>query len=118
MNERISEIRSAIEEADLSDEAREALIEEVDAVEEELEDVGEAMGRANRSGRTGGMENWSGLPTADQLWSIQATWDEIPGVIEDVNTLLTDRMPALEGRIAEAGLRPAAGKPVEVPRRP
>ena len=35
----------------------------------------------------------------------------------DVNELLTTAMPAFEDQVAEAGLRPAVGEAVEIPRR-
>jgi hypothetical protein len=118
MNRRVADVREAMKEADLTEAEREALTEEVEAVAEELEAAGEAMGRASLAARAGGMENWSGAPTADQLWSIETTWTELPGVIEQINGLLTNRMPAFEARVIEAGLKPPAGTPVQVPRRP
>jgi photosystem II stability/assembly factor-like uncharacterized protein len=117
MNDRVASVREAMQSADLDDGAREALEEEVEAISEAITEAGQALGRAS-AGRAGAMENWSGRPTADQLWSIEAAWEELPGAIEGVNELLTDRMPAFEDAVAAAGLRPAAGKPIAVPRRP
>ena len=38
-------------------------------------------------------------------------------MIEQINELLTTRMPAFEQSVAAAGLRPALGDPIAVPRR-
>ena len=119
MDRRVEEVRTALRTADIDEASKTSLETEVDALASELEDVREAFGRANRAGRaTGGIENWSGPPTADQLWAIETTWAEIPAVIERINGLLTARMPAFEERVAAAGLRPSLGDPILVPRRP
>jgi len=119
MRGRISDIQKALGKADLAEDVRKALREEAEAISKELEDVGKAFGRANRMGRgTAGMENWSGAPTADQRWAIETTWKEVVPVIERINALLTDRFPAFEDRLTEAGLRPALGDPIAIPRQP
>lgn len=64
------------------------------------------------------MENWSGPPTDDQVWAIDATMESVGPVIRRINALLTERMPAFERRLAEAGVRPPLGDPVPVPGQP
>jgi len=119
MSGRISDIQTALAEADISEDVKDELGDEAEAISKEIGEVRDAFGRANRMGRgTSGLENWSGAPSADQLWAIQTTWEEVVPVIERINTLLTDRFPAFEGRLTEAGLRPAIGDPIVIPRQP
>ena len=56
-------------------------------------------------------------PTADQFWQIDRSWEKLPAVIERLNELLTERLPALNARVYAEGLRPTAGKAVAMPRR-
>ena len=103
---------------DVDEAMKESLQAEADTLAEEIDEVQEAFGRANLMGRaTRGIENWSGAPSSDQTWSIETTWAEIPAVIEQINELLTTRMPAFEQSVVAAGLRPALGDPIAVPRR-
>ena len=118
MNGRVSEVQAMLKTGDVDAAMKESLQAEADALAEEIGEVQEAFGRANLMGRaTRGIENWSGAPTNDQTWSIETTWAEIPAVIEQINELLTTRMPAFEQSVAAAGLRPALGDPIAVPRR-
>ena len=59
----------------------------------------------------------STLPTQDQLWQIDAAWDSVPSLVERLNALLTDRVPALNASMDAEGVRPDPGEPVVVPRR-
>ena len=98
------------------DDAPEALSDEVDAISEELDDVNEALGDARQgAGARGQIEGAHVRPTADQLWTIERGWEKVPGAIERLNAVITDRMPALYRAMGEAGIRPDAGEPVEVP---
>jgi hypothetical protein len=119
MDQRVSEVQAALKTAEVDAAMKESLQAEADALAEDIGEVRQAFGRANRLGRaTSGIENWSGVPSNDQMWSIETTWAEIPAVIEHINELLTTRMPAFEQSVAAAGLRPALGDPIAVPRRP
>ena len=117
LNQRIEQVREAMAAAGLEGDARESLEEEVDAFAEAVREAGQGLGRAS-VGRAGAMESWSGRPTADQLWSIERAWEALPDAIDAVNALLTDRLPVFEDRVAAAGLRPAVGDPIVIPRRP
>jgi hypothetical protein len=118
MSGRIEDIRTALENADLTDDLRASLLAEAEAIQEEIDEVDDALDDANRLGGASRMEGWSGTPTADQRWAIEQTWADVPPAIERVNALLTNRLPAFEQRLLEAGLRPVIGDPIEVPRRP
>jgi len=118
MNDRVSQVQSAMKDAAMSDAEKQALDEQIEALSTELGDVGRELQRAMRAGGAGSIDGWAGAPTADQLWGIDQTWAALPGVIQKVNALITERMPAFEQRVSAAGLRPAVGDPIPVPRRP
>jgi len=119
MEDRLGEIKDLVDEADFDDADREDLEKEGEEISEAIEQLEEDLGRANRLARqASGIEGWSGLPSADQLWAIQASWDEAPRVLERINTLLTDRFPAFEARLAELGVGRVVGEPIRIPIRP
>jgi chromosome segregation ATPase len=119
MTDRMGEIEELLASADLDDTTKEGLSEDAQAISDEIEEVKEALERANHLGRgTSGISNWSGRPSADQLWAIESTWEEIPAVIDRVNALLTTRLPGLEDRLRDAGVHASLGEPITVPRRP
>ncbi len=115
MNEQLDKIKERV---DAAENVPEELTKEIEAFREALEEtdeaLGEAAGGANLWGRIQGA---SSVPTADQLWQIDRSWEEVPPVIERVNEMLSDRLPALYDRLAEEGVRPEAGEPVVVPKR-
>ncbi len=78
------------------------------------DDLGEAGAGAQTWRR---IEGVTGPATSDQEWQIERSWEELPPVIGRINTLLTERMPALNARLNEAGIRPDPGPVVPLPRR-
>ena len=64
------------------------------------------------------LEGSTARPTADQLWQMEQAWDEVPGLIEQLNDMITHRLPALYDHLNEHGIRPDPGEAIEVPRRP
>jgi len=116
MGDRVGAIRELLDDADLDDEARAPLDEAVDAFAERLGDVEDDLEEANRLGTAlFGIALSSLRPTSDQMWAIERTWAAAPPVLERVNALLTDELPALEARLNAAGVRPRLGEPVEIP---
>jgi len=100
-----------------------------DAPEElstELADIRREMGlvqqRLQRAGQGGGaanaIQNFVGPATEDQLWQIDQSWRDLPGVIESINALTRDRMPVLVAMVYHAGIGPDPIAPVDVPTRP
>ena len=119
MDDRIGEILEVLEDAELTEDLRASLRTEATEIGDEVETAGEDLDRADRTGRqTSSIEGWSGPPTADQVWTIDTTLGGVGPVIRRINALLTERMPAFEHRLAEAGVRPPLGDPVAVPRQP
>ena len=94
----------------------EALKDEVKAIGEELDEINDDVGDARRgAGARGTIERYHSAPTADALYQIEAGWDALPGAIERLNDLITDRMPALFDMLSEAALRPDLGEPIALP---
>ena len=118
MNERLDEIKSLVDGAELDDADRGRIEEMAEAVSGELEAIEDDFDDADGGTGIGQMEGWSGAPTADQLYAIDRAWDAIPALIERLNAVLTERMPALESLVADLGVRPNLGEPVRIPPRP
>ena len=113
IREQLSDVRAQLRE---HEDAPETLSDAVDAISEELDEINDDLGDARQgAGARGGIERYHGPPTADALFLIERGWDAIPGVIERVNVLITERMPELHEMVAAAGLRPDLGDPIEVP---
>lgn len=95
--------------ADLLEKAA-ALSAAVDSLREKLQDA--------RPGRAAsGLERNAGPPSAGQRAAIDLAWERVPTLIEEVNDYVTERVPAFQRRLAEAGVTPKPGEPVAVPRR-
>ncbi len=60
----------------------------------------------------------SSPPTADQLWQLEQLWERAPMLIEQLNGMITERMPALNQLLNEHGIRPKVGEAVALPKRP
>ena len=118
MDQRMNEIEKLVATANLEEEDKAQLEGDIEDLSETLEELREDFSEANRMGRqTGSIENWSGRPSADQLWSIDQTWEVMPKVIERINSMLTNRMPAFEALLTNIGVVPSLGEPIPIPRR-
>ena len=94
----------------------EDLKEEVEAFREALEEVQDDLNDAGRgAGTWGQISRATNLPTANQLWQIDRSWEELPAVIERVNEMLATRLPALFDRVLAEDLQPELGDAVAVP---
>ena len=94
----------------------EDLKEEVEAFREALEEVRDDLNDAGRGANTWGqISRATNLPTANQLWQIDRSWEELPAVIERVNEMLATRLPALFDRVLAEDLQPELGEAVAVP---
>ena len=117
MQQMMQQVTRAEERLGDAEEAPEDLAEEIEAVREALQelmgDLGDAGGGSNVYGQ---IERTTTPPTADQLWRIEQSWERLPAVIERVNEMVTERVPALLARVYPEGLRPEALEAVAVPR--
>ena len=62
-----------------------------------------------------GLERSHTRPTDDQIWTIDNAREELPGTIDEINSIITTSMPALWDRMNEEGLRPELGDPISAP---
>ena len=130
--ERMGDMRDQLGQADervgAAEDPPEALTEEIESFREDLEALQEEIGGGGGfggggSGVAAGASAWGTIerttsdPTADQLWQIDRAWEDLPALIERLNELLTERLPALNARVYAEGLRPKVGKAVMMPRR-
>ena len=98
------------------EEAPEALNEEVSALLEEARELGREVNQAAAGARgANAMESSSTRPTADQLWQLDQAWEKVPPLIERLNEIVADEMPALYRQLDEQGIRPDPGEAVTMP---
>ena len=98
--------------------APESLSEMVTEIDEELDEVGDDLGQARQGAGLAGLGSFHRAPTADQLWRLDRGWELLPGAVDRLNILITDRMPALLDALDDADLRPDLGDTVSVPTAP
>ena len=115
--ESMTEQLDAVEErVDDAEEAPEGLTEEIEAFREALDEVDEELGDVSGGASVWGtIQSSSSPPTADQLWQTDRTWEELPALIERVNGMLAERLPALHARVYAEAVRPELGEPVVMP---
>ncbi|WP_405283057.1 glycosyl hydrolase [Gaopeijia maritima] len=119
-NRALARLGEVIDEARalLPDDAPEDVAGEIDAIEAELDALGDGFQQANRNaGVRNAIQVSSTVPTADQLWQIEQLWSEVPGLVARVNALVETRVPALNDRLDELGARPDPGDTVPMPTR-
>jgi photosystem II stability/assembly factor-like uncharacterized protein len=121
-------IRAAERLTDQMDEAEElleqhdgapgSLTEELEAIRQELEAIGEGLDEADDwTDVARDIQQSSTLPTQDQLWQVDAAWDAVPPLVERLNVLITDRVPAFNAALDAEGVRPDPGEALPMPRR-
>ncbi len=97
--------------------APEALSEEVEAIEEELESLGDDLDDLPVQQTRSAIEGSTTRPTEDQFQDIDGAWEDAPEIIERLNAIISGRMPALNRRLDDEGIRADPGEAVEMPRR-
>ena len=114
IEEQLDRIEGQVE--TVTDSVPEELAEEIEAFREALEELEEEVGDvAGGSFAWGAMQRSTTPPTADQLWQIDRSWEEVPPMIPQVNEMITLRLPALYERVYAEGLRPEPEEPVAAP---
>ncbi len=99
-------------------EVPETVTDEVASLKEDLESLREDIDDAARGARGAfAIEGSTTAPTADQLWQLEQTWETLPPLLEQLNVVITDRMPALNRQLDDHGVRPDPGEAVDLPRR-
>jgi len=120
---RIRDLESLMEEAEeLLDghaDATEALEEQLEALTEALEALDEHLDDVNAATRmSGAVSGTFGTPTSDQLYVLNRGWEAVRPLVEGLNDLVEDQVPAFYAELDRLGIRPDPGERVEVPRRP
>ena len=52
------------------------------------------------------------------MWQIDHVWETVPPLVEELNEIITVRMPAFNEGLDEAGVRPDPGDAIVLPTRP
>ena len=103
----------------LPDNAPEAVSDELEDITRDVRQIQVGMQDAGAGAGAGNaMQSFIGAPTADQLWQIDQSWQLLPGVIEQINAVITDRMPGLVAMVYQPGVGPDPLDTVAVPSRP
>lgn len=110
MDERVAEHEAA---PDGLAERIDSLQTRIEALQEDIQDVG-----SDARSAAGGVEGYWGEPTADQRFLVELAWERLPGLVRDLNTVLTTELPALQQELERLGIRRPTGGPVPVPTRP
>jgi len=100
-----------------ADSPPEALGDEVTAIREALGDISDELDRLSVRRTRSAMEGSTTRPTEDQLELVNRAWDETPALIAQVNSVITDQMPALNRSLGEADIRADPGEVVKIPTR-
>jgi hypothetical protein len=115
LNQQLDDISSLLGDAN---DVPEAIQEHVDSLRSELRELRQELQRAGAgAGAAFAIEASTTLPTADQLWQIEQSWEKLPGLIDKLNDVIDNKMPALYDALNEHGIRPDPGKPITVPTR-
>jgi hypothetical protein len=117
LNEQLGEVSDLLRE---NEDAPEDLAEEARTLRSDVGDLGRQLNSARGTAlRTfSSLESVAARPTPDQLWQIDDAWSTATEALPELNAAITERLPALYGRLDEHGIRPDPGAAVEVPRRP
>lgn len=113
ITEQLTDVRQLLRQAG---NVPESISQEVQSLQSEVRDLRQELQSAGQgAGAAFSIEGWTGRPTADQLWQIEQSWDQLPGVIEKINEVITTKMPALYDQLNQHGIRPDPGEAVSVP---
>ena len=101
----------------LGDRLSDDVTADVDAMRETLEELADDLDDASDgAGAWRGIEGSGAMPTADALFQIDRSWDEVPGVIDRINGLIGD-FGNLMGRLYAPAAMPEGPTAVSVPAR-
>jgi photosystem II stability/assembly factor-like uncharacterized protein len=115
MSGQLDDVDALLADAAASSDSLETEIEEIRGEIRTLEDeLSDASGGASIWRR---IQGESAPPTADALWQVERSWEEVPAIIERVNGLITERMAELLRRAYADATRPEVTESVAIPRR-
>jgi chromosome segregation ATPase len=100
------------------DELPETLTTELEALEDDLSSIQSELGTVrNNAGIAADIQASSTLPTSDQLWQVDEAWDAMPNLLEQLNELILNRLPAFYTMLDSEGVRPHPGDAITLPSR-
>jgi photosystem II stability/assembly factor-like uncharacterized protein len=112
----VSDIQALLE---ASENAPDELKEEAEQLSDSIGELRQELNQASRDARVANsIDGSTTRPTADQEWQIDRAWEQVPGLVQQINEMVTTRLPALYRACDEHGIRPDPGKPIEVPKKP
>jgi photosystem II stability/assembly factor-like uncharacterized protein len=111
------QITAALELLESTDAASE-LVTEAEAIGERLDSLRSDLGAAVPGRLLGNIESTADAPTADLLWQIDQAWEDLPPLVDELNEIVTVRMPAFNRSLDAAGVRADPGEAVVAPARP
>ncbi len=112
------QLDAAEELIDGADAPPEGIEEELEAIREALEEIEEDVSEARQNaGVARAIQQSSVHPTEDHMWQVDHAWEVMGETVPELNALIEDRVPALNGQLYAEGVRPDAGEPVEMPGR-
>ena len=102
----------------LGDDSPDALTTAFDDIKRDVGEIQQSIQEAvTGAGGVNTIQSFAGEPTADQLWQIDQSWMLLPGVIDQINVVITDRMPGLIAMVYQPGVGPAPLDTIEIPTR-
>ena len=102
----------------LGDDSPDALTTAFDDINRDVREIQQSIQEAvTGAGGVNTIQSFAGEPTADQLWQIDQSWMLLPGVIDQINVVITDRMPGLIAMVYQPGVGPAPLDTIEIPTR-
>ena len=100
------------------DELPETLTAELDAIEDDLSAIqSELRTVRSNAGIADDIQASSTLPTSDQFWQVDEAWDAMPHLLEQLNELILNRLPAFYTMLDSEGVRPHPGDAIALPSR-
>ena len=113
MADQLDEVEGVLEGREGVDELR----GDVEAMRQRLDELADALDDASDgAGVWGRIEGFSGPPTADAMWLIDYSWEQVPGVVDDINGVIRTEMPTLLRRVYVGAVVPTVD-PVTMPAR-
>ena len=110
LREQLDSVKALVDGREAVDEA---IDEAIKTIDEELVDVQAELQTLRRGAfAIFGIERSTTRPTDDQLYTLERAKENLGPVIERVNALITDHMPALYRLLDEHGIRPDPGQPI------
>ncbi len=114
VSRQLDDIDELLEEAS---EAPEQIATEMDALREHVTDLDDDLNDLGAGSLQFRIEGSTTRPSEDVLQLLDDAWEGIGPVIERINEVVTERMPALYRMLNDAGVRADPGEPVAIPAR-